>query len=51
MRRTDLDILDNWELLKSEIKETSKTYGIAKAKQRKTQLSINEEIRKRSKYG
>ena len=38
MRRTNLDSLDNWELLKSEIKETSKNYVLAKAKQRKTQL-------------
>ena len=43
--------LDNWELLKSEIKETSKNYGIAKAKQSKTQLLINEEIMKISKDG
>ena len=45
LRREDMDILDNWEIFKNEIKDTSKKIASARANQRKAQILINKEIR------
>ena len=45
LRRENVDILENWEIFKNEVKNVSKSYSNAKAKQRKTQILINKEIK------
>ena len=40
-----MDVLDNWELFKNEIKDMSKKFASAMANQRKAQIQINKEIR------
>ena len=40
LRKEEMDILDNWELSKNEIKDTSKKFASARANQRKAKILI-----------
>ena len=45
LRRKKVDILENWEIFKNEVKEVSTRFSNAKVKQRRTQIQINREMK------